>query len=156
MSQLFASDGQGYGASALASVLPVNIQGWFPLGLIALISLLFMGLSGVSSSTTVWKHQLFGTQPSLWPNSHTRTWPLEKPQLWLYRPLSESGCPRFMFVEWMQTHGAWNKPGTQEILYKCWLMMWFFLEVPVLLVSFMISIPSTGLAHGEKMLVGGE
>ena len=79
MSQLFASDGQGFGASALASVLPVNIQGWFPLGLIALISLLFMGLSGVSSSTTVWKHQFFGTQLSLWSNSHIRTWLLVKP-----------------------------------------------------------------------------
>ena len=52
--QLFASDGQGIGASVSASVLPMNIQGWFPLGLIGLISLLSKGLSRVFSSTTVW------------------------------------------------------------------------------------------------------
>ena len=56
-------------ASALASVLPMSIQGWFPLGLTGLISLLSKGLSRVLFSTTVWKHQFFGTQPSLWSNS---------------------------------------------------------------------------------------
>jgi len=66
MRQSFASGGQSTGASA--SVLPVNIQGWFPLGLTSLISLLSMGLSRVFSSTTVWKHQFFGTQPYLWFN----------------------------------------------------------------------------------------
>ena len=79
MSRLFASAGQSIGASASASVLPVNIQGWFPLGLTTLISLLSKGLSGVFSSTTVWKHRFFGTQPSLWSNSHICTWLLEKP-----------------------------------------------------------------------------
>ena len=64
VSQLFASGGQNIGASASASVLPVNIQGWFPLGLTALISLQSKGLSRVFSSTTVWKHQFFGTQLS--------------------------------------------------------------------------------------------
>ena len=59
MSQLFASGGQTVRASA--SVLPMNIQGWFPLGLICLISLLSMGHSRVFFSTTVWKHQFFGT-----------------------------------------------------------------------------------------------
>ena len=49
------------------------------LGLIGLISLLFKGLSRVFSSTTVWKHQFLGTQPSLWSNSHIHTWLLEKP-----------------------------------------------------------------------------
>ena len=49
------------------------------LGLIGLISLLFKGLSRVFSSTTVWKYQFFGTQPSLWSNSHIHTWLLEKP-----------------------------------------------------------------------------
>ena len=48
----------------------MNIQGWFPLGLTGLISLLSKGLSRVFSSTTVWKHQFLGTQPSLWSNSH--------------------------------------------------------------------------------------
>ena len=53
-----------------ASVLPMNVQGWFPLGLISLISLLSKGLSIVFSSMTIRKHQFFGTQPSLWSNSH--------------------------------------------------------------------------------------
>ena len=48
----------------------MNIQGWFPLGLTGLISLLYKGLSRVFSSTTVQKHQFFDTQPSLWSNSH--------------------------------------------------------------------------------------
>ena len=51
------------GASASASVLPVNIQGWFPPGLTGVISLQSKGLSRVFSSTTVWRHQFFGTQP---------------------------------------------------------------------------------------------
>ena len=62
-SWLFASGGQSMGASTSASVLPMNSQGWFPLGLTGLISLLSKGLSGVYSSTTVRKHQFFGTQP---------------------------------------------------------------------------------------------
>ena len=64
MSQLFASDGQSIGGSASASVLPMNSQSWFPLGLSSLISLLFKGLSRVFSSTMVWKHGFFSTQPS--------------------------------------------------------------------------------------------
>ena len=78
VSRLFASGGQCIGASASASVLLVNIHGWFPLGLTGFISLLSKGLSGVFSSTTVWKHQFFGTQPSLWFNSYIHTWLLEK------------------------------------------------------------------------------
>ena len=62
MSQFFTSGGQSIGAS----VLPVNIQGWFPLGLTGLISLQSKGLSRVFSTTTVQKHQFFDTQPSLW------------------------------------------------------------------------------------------
>ena len=65
---LFASGGQSIRVSA--SVLPMNIQGWFPLGLTALISLQSKGLSRVFSSTTVQKHQFFSPQPSLWSNSH--------------------------------------------------------------------------------------
>ena len=64
MSQI-ASAGQSVGASALASVLPMNIQGWFPLGLTGLISLQSKGLSGVFSNATVQKHQFFGAQLSL-------------------------------------------------------------------------------------------
>ena len=69
MSQFFASSGQSIEASASASVLPMNIQDWFPLWMTGLISLLSRGLSGVFSNITVWKHQFFGTQPSLWSNS---------------------------------------------------------------------------------------
>ena len=58
-------------SSASASVLPMNIQGWFPLGLIGLISLQSKGLSRVFSNTTVQKHQFFGAQPSLWSNSQS-------------------------------------------------------------------------------------
>ena len=78
-SQLFTSGGQSIGASASASDLPVNIQGWFPLGVIAFISLQSKGLTRVFSSTTVRKCQSFGAQPSLWFNSYTHTWPLEIP-----------------------------------------------------------------------------
>ena len=65
--------GRSIGASASASILPMNIQGWFPLGLTGLISLLSKGLSRVFSNTTARKYQLFGTQPSLWSNSHIHT-----------------------------------------------------------------------------------
>ena len=54
-----------YWSSASASVLPMNIQSWFPLGLTGLVSLLAKGLSGVFSSTTIQKHQFFRAQPSL-------------------------------------------------------------------------------------------
>ena len=64
----------------------MNIQVSFPLGSINLISLLSKGISRIFSSTTIWKHQFFGAQPS-WCNSHNHTWLLEKPQLWLHRPL---------------------------------------------------------------------
>ena len=74
MSRLFASGGQIIGVSASTSVLLMNIQGWFPLGLTGLISLLSKGLSRVFSITTVQKHQFYGAQPSLWSNSHIRTW----------------------------------------------------------------------------------
>ena len=63
MSHHFASDGQSVEASTSASVLPVNIQDWFPLGLTGLIPLLSKGLSRVFSSITVQKHQFFSAQP---------------------------------------------------------------------------------------------
>ena len=78
MSQ-FTSDGRSIGASALASVLPMNIQDWFPSELTGLISLQSKGLSRVFSNTTVQKHQFFSAQLSLWSKSHTHTWLLEKP-----------------------------------------------------------------------------
>ena len=78
-SRLFASGGQSVGASASASVLPKSFHGWFPLGLTGLISGQLKGLSKVFSNTTGQKHQFSTAQPSLWSNSHNRTWPLEKP-----------------------------------------------------------------------------
>ena len=73
--------------SALVSVLPVNIQDWFPLGWTGWISLQSKGLSRVFSNTTVQKHQFFGAQLSLWSDSHIHSWLLEKPKLWLNGPL---------------------------------------------------------------------
>ena len=67
------SGGQGIGALASA-----GLTGW--------ISLQSKGLSRVFSNTTVQKHQFFGTQLSLWSNSHIHTWLLEKPQPWLDGP----------------------------------------------------------------------
>ena len=93
MIQLFTSGTQSIGASA--SVLPMNIQGWFPLGLTGLISLLTKGLSRVFSSTTVQKPQFFSTKLSLWSNSHIHTWLLEKLQLWLHWPLLAKWCLYF-------------------------------------------------------------
>ena len=67
MSQMFISGDQNTGASATALVLPMSMQGWFPLRLTGLISLLSKGLS-VSSSTTVWRHQFFGILLLYGPN----------------------------------------------------------------------------------------
>ena len=74
--QFFASGGQSIGASA--SVLPMNIQDWFPLGLTGLISLQSRGLSKVFSNTTVQKHQFLGAQLSIWSNSYIHAWLLDK------------------------------------------------------------------------------
>ena len=72
----FPSSGQSIGISASVSVLPMNIQGWFHLGLIGLI-LRSKGLSRVFFRKTIPKHQFFGVQP-LWYNSHLHTWLLKK------------------------------------------------------------------------------
>ena len=95
MSQLFTSDSQSIRASASASVLPMNIQGWFPLGLTGLI-LQSKRLSTVFSSTTVGKYPFFGTQPALGSNSYMHTWLLEKLWHWLYRPLLTKWCLCFL------------------------------------------------------------
>ena len=77
VSQFFALGCQSIGASA--SVLPMNIQDWFPLGWTGWVFLQSKGLSRIFSNTTVQKHQFFGAQLSLWSNSHIHTWLLEKP-----------------------------------------------------------------------------
>ena len=84
VSWLFATDDQNTGVSSSfrwvsASVLPMSIQGWFPLRLTDLISLQSKGLSGVFSSITVQRHQFFGSLPSLQSSSHNGTWPLGRP-----------------------------------------------------------------------------
>ena len=77
MSWLFTWDARKIGASASASVLTMNIQGWFPLGLTGWISLQSKGVSRVFSSTTIRSHQFFYAQPSLCSKSHIFIWLLE-------------------------------------------------------------------------------
>ena len=74
MNWFFTSGGQVLELQLQHPVLPMSIQGWFPLGLTGLISLLSKGLSRVFSSTTIWKCQFFSAQSSLWSNSHIHTW----------------------------------------------------------------------------------
>ena len=84
MSQFFASGGQSIGISASASVLPMNIQEWFPLGCTGWISLQSQGLSRTFCYTTIQKHEFFGTQLfnkknwTIKSNSHMHTWLLER------------------------------------------------------------------------------
>ena len=73
MCQFFTSGGQSIGVSALASVLPMNIQDLFPLGWTSWISLQSEGLSRAFSNTTVQNHQFSSTQCSLQSNSHIHT-----------------------------------------------------------------------------------
>ena len=88
MGQFFTSGGQSIGVSASTSDLPMNTQDWSPSGWTGWISLQSKGLSRVFSNITVQKHQFFSAQPSLNSNSHTHTWLLEKPKLWLDEPFS--------------------------------------------------------------------
>ena len=80
-SEFFTSGGQSIGVSASASVLPMNIQYWSPLGWTGWISLQSKWLSRVFSSTTVQKHQFFRAQLSLQANSYIHTWLLENHSL---------------------------------------------------------------------------
>ena len=95
LSQLFASGGQSIEASASTLVLPIIIQGWFPLRLTGFI-LQSKGFSRVFFSTAAQKHQFFSTQLSFWSNSHVHTWPLEKQELWLYGRLLAKWCLCFL------------------------------------------------------------
>ena len=78
VSQLFAVRCPTDWSFSFSNSLPMSIQGWFPLGLTGWISLQSKRLSRVFSRTTIWKHQIIGTQPSLWSSSHICTWLLEK------------------------------------------------------------------------------
>ena len=95
------------GASASSSVLLMNIQGWFPLGLTGLISFLSKTLSRVFSSTTVWKHQFFGDEPSLWSHSHIHTW--QKSWLLLYEPFSNQIGLQYLFIQYYFSYTLWAK-----------------------------------------------
>ena len=86
----------------------MSIQRWFLLGLTGLISLLSKRLLRVFSSTTVWKHQFFSAQPSLWSSSHIHTWLLEKQQLWLSRPLLAKWCLCFL-IHYLVCHSFPSK-----------------------------------------------
>ena len=77
-SQFFTSGGQSIGVSDSASVLSMNIQDWFPLGLTSLISSKSKRFLRVFPNTTVQKHQFFSVQPSLQSNFYIHTWLLEK------------------------------------------------------------------------------
>ena len=90
VSQLFAWGGQSIGVSASTSVLPMNIQDWFPLGLTGWISLQSKGLTRVFSNTTVQKYQFFSTQLSLWFGSHIHLLPSGT----LFGLLPKSVCPK--------------------------------------------------------------
>ena len=122
MSQQFTSGGQSIGAPATASVLPMNIQGWFPLRLTGLISLLSKGFSRVFSSTTVWKHQFFSVQPFYHPafifvHDYWKNHSLDRTYLWwqsdvfAFNTLSRfvlaflprSNCP---LISWPQSPSA--------------------------------------------------
>ena len=121
MSQLFASCGQNIGVSASTSVLPMNIQGWFPLGLTGLISMQSKGLSRVFSNTTVQKHQFFGAQlysPTLtsihdyWKNRSLTRWTfVGKVMSLLFNMLSRlviAFLPRskHLLISWLQSPSA--------------------------------------------------
>ena len=86
------------------------------LELTGLISLLSKGLSRVFSNITVQKHRFFSVQPSLWSNTHTHTWLLEKPCLWLYGPLLVKQCLCYTRHK-NQEKEDWSVPGNQN--YTC-------------------------------------
>ena len=130
-----SSHHQSVGTSS--SVLPMNIQDWFPLGLTDLISLQSEGLSRVFSNTTVRKHQFFRAQASLWSESLIRTWPLEKSQLWLDGPLLAKLCLccfLVLFLRRLSCFSEWQCQFTFQLtVHKHPL---FYTFSPILDVSF--------------------
>ena len=113
MSRLFPSGGQSIGASASASVLPMNIQGWFPLGLTGFISLLLKGLSRVFPNTTIWNYRFFGAQPSLWSSSHPYM-AAEKKQNFDHMDLGKLQFAKSLYLERRSDEArSWGRlPGT--------------------------------------------
>ena len=125
----------------------MNIQDGFPLGLTGLISLQSKGLSKIFSSTTVRKYQFFSAQPSLWYNSHIRTWPLGKIRALIIATFVGEVMPLLfnmlsMFV--LKNLLQWRRPGFDLWVRKIpWRRKW--LHTPVFL---------PGESHGQRSLVG--
>ena len=128
MSLLFQLGGQIIGASASASILPMNILGWAPLGLTGLISLLSKGLSRVFSSTTVQKHQFCGAQPSLWTSlvaqmvknlpamQETWVWSLGGDDT-LEKGMATHSCILAWRIPWTEEPGGLQSVGSQRVSY---------------------------------------
>ena len=116
MSQLFTSSGQSIGASVSGSFLSMNIWGWFPLGLIVLISLESTGHSWAFSSTTIGKHQFFGTQPSLWSNYHICTHSVHSSN----PPISSF----FSEMNFLPCVPTWNQAAPKNCLPAATLQTW--------------------------------
>ena len=116
MRRLFASGGQSTGASDSASVLPMNVQDWLPLGLTGLISLLSKGHSRVFSSITVQKHQFFSAQlslPTVWERSVS---------------LSMKGLSYLFFSHYIQTNpDKWKQKCSYHLLSSLRMCIWCFL-----------------------------
>ena len=108
MNWLFPLCGQSIGDSASTTVLPMNIWGWFPLGLTSLISLLSKRISRVFSSTTIWKHQFFSAQSSSWSNFHIRV-------SQMHFRVSQS---------FLQIKHSLKSKGPLYSLYICQIIMW--------------------------------
>ena len=148
MRELFTSGSQSMGASA--SFLPMNIQNLFPLGLTDLISLQSKRLSKVFSSTTIQRHQLSGTQPSLWSNSHIHTWLLEKSQFWVHGLLSAKLhlCFLMHYLCFSIDRNFYNFPSKEQISFN-------FMAVVTVLSDFesqeikpvIVSIVSPSICH---------
>ena len=138
---------QSTGASASASVLPINIWGWFPLGLTGLISWQSKGLSRVFSSTTIRKHQFFGAQPSSWSISHIRTW------LHLYswggENQREEGWRRQECKSVWALVSFWNFPGIGEDLGFSGFPCGSAGKESIRNVGDLSSIPGLGRSPGE-------
>ena len=115
MSQLFTSGAQSIGASASASVLLMNSQDWSPLGLTGLISLQPKGLSRVFSSTTIRRHQLFGTQPFFFivqlSHPYITIWIFEGKVISLLFNMLSLSLPFFEGATVFQFHGCSHCPG---------------------------------------------
>ena len=126
----FTSGGQSIGASASASVLPINIQGWFPLELTGMISLQSKELSRVFSSTTIWRHQFLGGRPS-WVALHGMAYSVTE----LCKPLchdkaviheGENYHMIQQFHFWVSTSEKWRqrlKKNIQSLKGRFWHML---------------------------------